>query len=159
MKSDIEAKIEYQRIIGEANPGGYQPVRFTRIKYKASPDTHVDIRQFQRGYNDEGEEEYYPTKKGFRFPEREFRRVVKEYALMPESYVHPTIVRKSFALLNDGQFESAVLQAFKTIETSISVITLLVRLVFTRIRAHIVMLKWISLRHSIELLWQVICSR
>ena len=119
MKSDIEAKIEYQRIIGEANPGGYQPVRFTRIKYKASPDTHVDIRQFQRGYNDEGEEEYYPTKKGFRFPEREFRRVVKEYALMPESYVHPTIVRKSFALLNDGQFESAVLQAFKTIETSI----------------------------------------
>lgn len=119
MKSEIEAKIEYQEVIGEADPGGYQPVRFTRIKYKASPTAHIDIRQFQRGYDDEGEEAFFPTKKGFRFPEREFRRVVKEYALMPETYVHPLIVKKSFSLLNEGQFESAVLQAFKTIETRI----------------------------------------
>ena len=119
MKNEIEAKIEYQTIIGEANPGGYQPVRFTRVKYKASPNTHIDIRQFQRGYDDEGEETFYPTKKGFRFPEKEFRRVVKEYALMPECYVHPTIIKKCFSLLNDGHFESAVLQAFKTIETNI----------------------------------------
>jgi len=119
MKSEIEAKIEYREVIGEANPGGYQPIRFTRIKYKASPEAHIDIRQFQRGYDAEGEEEWFPTKKGFRFLEPEFRRVVKEYALMPETYVHPLIVRKSFTLLNNGQFESAVLQAFKTIETSI----------------------------------------
>jgi len=119
MKSEIEAKIEYQEVIGEANPGGYQPIRFTRVKYKASPEAHIDIRQFQKGYDDEGEEKFFPTKKGFRFLEREFRRVVKEYALMPETYVHPLIVRKSFPLLNNGQFESAVLQAFKTIETRI----------------------------------------
>ncbi len=119
MKSEIEAKIEYQEVIGEANPGGYKPVRFTRIKYKASPTAHIDIRQYQRGYDDKEEEAFFPTKKGFRFPEREFRRVVKEYALMPETYVHPLIVKKSFSLLNDGQFESAVLQAFKTIETRI----------------------------------------
>jgi len=119
MKSEIEAKIEYQEVIGEANPGGYQPVRFTKIKYKDSSEAHIDIRQFQRGYNDDGEEAFYPTKKGFRFPEREFRRVVNKYALMPETYVHPLIVKKSFSLLNDGQFESAVLQAFKTIEIRI----------------------------------------
>jgi len=119
MKSEIEAKIEYQEVVGEANPGGYQPIRFTRVKYKAIPDTHIDIRQFQRGYEAEGEDQFYPTKKGFRFPEREFRRVVKEYALMPETYVHPAIVKKSFSLLNSGQFESAVIQAFKTIETTI----------------------------------------
>jgi hypothetical protein len=77
------------------------------------------LAEYQRGYDDEGEEEFFPTKKGFRFPERELKRVVKEYALMPETYVHPLIVRKSFSLLNDGQFESAVLQAFKTIETRI----------------------------------------
>jgi len=117
MKSEIEAKIEYQVVLGEANPGGYQPVRFTRIKYKDSPTPHIDIRQFQRGYDDEGEEAFFPTKKGFRFPEREFRRVVKEYALMPDMYVHPLIVQKSFSLLNQGQLESAVLQAYKTIET------------------------------------------
>lgn len=119
MKNEIEAKIEYQEIIGEANAGGYQPVRFTRIKYKASPTAHIDIRQFQRGYDEEGEEAFFPTKKGFRFPEREFRKVITEYALMPETYVHPLIVKKSFPLLKEGQFESAVLQAFKAIETRI----------------------------------------
>ncbi|MHA1613444.1 MAG: TIGR02391 family protein [Candidatus Thorarchaeota archaeon] len=119
MKSEIEAKIEYQEVIGEANPGSFQPVRFTRIKYKACPQTHIDIRQFQRGYDDDGEEVFFPTKMGFRFVEREFRRVVKEYALMPETYVHPLIIKKSFSLLNNDQFESAVLQAFKTIETSL----------------------------------------
>ena len=67
MKNEIEAKIEYQEVIGEAKPGDYQPVRFTRIKYKASPTAHIDIRQFQRGYNDESEEAFFPTKKGFRF--------------------------------------------------------------------------------------------
>jgi uncharacterized protein (TIGR02391 family) len=119
MKSEIEAKIEYQEIIGEANPGGYRPIRFSRVKYKASPDTHIDIRQYQRGYDDEGEEAFYPTKTGFRFIEREFRRVVREYVLMPETYVHPLIVKTSFRLLNSGDFDSAVLKAFKTIETGI----------------------------------------
>jgi uncharacterized protein (TIGR02391 family) len=119
VKSEIEAKIEYREVIGDANPGAFQPVRFSRVKYKASPEPHIDIRRFQRAYGDEGEEVYYPTKSGFRFLEREFRRVVKDYALMPETYVHPLIVKRSFKLLNDGQFESAVLQAFKTIETSI----------------------------------------
>ena len=119
MKSEIEAKIEYQEVIGEANPGGYRPIRFSRVKYKASPDAHIDIRQYQRGYDDEGEETFYPTKTGFRFLECEFRRVVREYVLMPETYVHPFIVKASFRLLNSGQFDSAVLKAFKTIETAI----------------------------------------
>jgi len=118
-KSEIEAKIEYQEVIGEVNPGGYQPVRFSRIKYKASPQPHIDIRRFQRGYDDEGEEVWFPTKVGFRFPEWDFRRVVREYALMPETYVHPDIVKKSFSLLEANQFESAVLQAFKMIETAV----------------------------------------
>lgn len=117
-KSEIEAKIEFQKEIGEANSGGYQPVKFSRVKYKASPTAHIDIRRFQRGYDDEGEEQYFPTKVGFRFPEREFRRVIEKYALMPESYVHPIIVEKCFSLLNSGEFDSAVIQAFKAIETT-----------------------------------------
>jgi uncharacterized protein (TIGR02391 family) len=119
MKSEIEAKIEYQQEIGEANPGGYRPVRFTRVKYKASPESHIDIRQYQRGYDEEGEEAYYPTKIGFRFLESEFRRVIKDYTLIPESYVHPLILKKSLRLLKAEQFESAVLQAFKVLETSV----------------------------------------
>jgi uncharacterized protein (TIGR02391 family) len=119
MKSEIEAKIERQEVIGEANAGGYRPVRFTRVKYKASPHPHIDIRRFQRGDDDEGEQAWFPTKVGFRFPEREFRRVISEYVLMPETYVHPDIVKKSFPLLNAKQFESAVLQGFKVIETTV----------------------------------------
>ena len=119
MKTEIEAKIEYQEVLGEANPGAYQPIRFTRIKYKASPKTHIDIRQFQRGYDENDEEKFFPTKKGFRFLESEFRRVVKEYVLMPETYLHPLIVKKCFSILNSGHFESAVLQAFKLLETTV----------------------------------------
>lgn len=118
-KADIEAKIEFTEVIGEAKPGDYQPIRFSRVKYKASPEAHIDIRRFQRAYDDEGEEVYYPTKVGFQFLEREFRRVVREYVLMPETYVHPLVVQKCFGLLNSKQFESAVLQAFKIIETTI----------------------------------------
>jgi uncharacterized protein (TIGR02391 family) len=118
-KSEIEAKIEYQKVIGEAKPGDYQPIRFTRVKYKASDQTHIDIRKFQRGYDDAGNDVFFPTKIGFRFPEREFSRVIKEYTLLPQTYIHPLIIKKSFALLESGEFESAVLQAFKCIETSI----------------------------------------
>lgn len=73
-------------MIGEATP-----VTTGRSAFRAS-----SIRQYQRGYDDEGEEVLYPIKAGFRFLEREFRRVVKEYVLMPEAYVHPLIVKTSF---------------------------------------------------------------
>ncbi|MCR4288732.1 MAG: TIGR02391 family protein [Candidatus Scalindua sp.] len=119
MNNEVEAKIEYQKIIGEAKPGSYQPVRFTRVKYKASSETHIDIRQYQRGYDDEGESKFFPTRKGVRFLEREFNRVIREYTLLPTTYVHSKIIDKSFSLLQSGEFESAVFQAFKTIEIDI----------------------------------------
>ena len=122
-KAEIEAKIEYQIVIGEADKGGFQPIRFTRIKYKASNETHIDIRKFQRApgldEEDDYEDKFFPTKLGFRFTEKEFVRVVKEYTLMPQTYVHPEIIKKSFKLLESGEYESAVLQAFKCIETRI----------------------------------------
>jgi hypothetical protein len=77
-KSEIEAKIEFIEVIGEAKPGDYQPIRFTRIKYKASHQTHIDIRKFQRGYDDDGNDVFFPTKYGFRFLESEFNRVIKK---------------------------------------------------------------------------------
>ncbi len=119
MKNEIEAKIEYQEAIGEAKPGDFKPIRFTRVKYKASPSAHIDIRQYQRGYDDNGEEVFFPTKIGFQIPEREFRRVVKEYSLMPETYVHPIMVKKCFPLLQNDHYDSAVLKAFTIIEVSI----------------------------------------
>lgn len=118
-KDEIEAKIEYQEVVGEANSGGFKPIRFSRIKYKASPKPHISIRQFQRGYDEEGDEKYFPTKNGFQLLEQEFNKVIQEYTLLPKTYVHPEIVRKSFSLLDKGEFESAVFQAFKLLETLI----------------------------------------
>jgi len=118
-KLEIEAKIEYQKIIGEIYPGGYQPIRFSRVKYKASSEAHIDIRQFQRGYDEDGEDVFYPTKKGFQFLEGDFNRVIKEYTLLPKTYVHPQIIKKCFSLLESGEYESAVFKAFKTIETNV----------------------------------------
>lgn len=115
----IEEKIEYQEIIGEAKAGSYQPVRFSRVKYKHNDATFIDIRMYQRGYDDEGEEVYYPTKKGFQFPESEFEKVVRSWTITPSAYVHPDVMDKCFDFLAKRQFESAVLQAFKCIEVSI----------------------------------------
>lgn len=118
-KSEIEAKIEYKKTIGDTYPGGFKPIRFTKVKYKACPYAHIDIRQFQRGYDANDEEAFFPTKKGFRFPERDFRKVLRKYTLLPETYLHALILEKCFPLLEAGHYESAVLQAFKAIETSV----------------------------------------
>lgn len=115
-KPKVEPKIEFQEQISEANSGSYQPIRFSKVKYKNNSDLFIDIRTYQRGYDDDGEDVYYPTKKGFQFSEREFKKIVGKYTILPTTYVHPDIIKKSFDLLNTGQFESAVLQAFKTLE-------------------------------------------
>ncbi len=114
-----EEKIEYQEIIGEAKTGSYQPVRFSRVKYKNNNSTFIDIRLYQRGYDDDGEEVYFPTKTGFQFEEKHFEKVVKSWTITPSAYVHPDVMKKCFDLLAKRQFESAVLQAFKCIEISI----------------------------------------
>jgi uncharacterized protein (TIGR02391 family) len=116
MTKEVEALVEYQATIGEANPGSYQPVRFSRIKYKKCAYTHIDIRRYRRGYDAEGEEAFYPTKTGFRFLESEFRRVVKEYTLTPETYLHPQIAKRCLPMLKTGPLESAVIEAFKLVE-------------------------------------------
>lgn len=119
VKPPLEPKIEYQEQIAEANPGSYQSIRFSKVKYKNNPDLFIDIRLYQRGYNEDGEDVYHPTKKGFQISEKEFKKVVGKYTLLPTTYVHPDIIKKSFDLLYTGHFESAVLQAFKIIEIKV----------------------------------------
>lgn len=120
-----ENEIEFQEIIGEVKPGSYQPIRFTRVKYKNNSLTFIDIRKFQRqeiSEEDESEEDksiFHPTKHGFQFPEREFKKVVNNWTILPSAYVHPDVMEKSFDLISKRQFESAVLQAYKILEITI----------------------------------------
>lgn len=118
-KSEILAKIEFQETVTEAHQGEFQPVRFTRVKYRDSPNLHVDIRKYQRGYDENGNYVFHPTKIGVRIKEKEFQKVIEKFAITPKSYVHPKIIDKCFLLFQSGEFESAVFQAFKMIEVTI----------------------------------------
>jgi len=118
-KRQTQNEVEYQEIIAEAKEGSYHPIRFSRVKYRDNPHTLVDIRIFQRGYDDDDNEVFFPTKKGFQFLETEFSKVVRNWTILPSSYVHPDVMDRSFELLAKRQFESAVLQAFKCIEIRI----------------------------------------
>jgi len=119
MSKEVEALVEYQHTFGEAKPGSYQPIRFSRIKYKKCPFTHIDIRRYQRGYDEDGDEAFFPTKTGFRFPESEFRRVVSDYTLTPETYLHPRVAKRCLPLLKEATLQSAVVEAFKLVEVSV----------------------------------------
>ncbi len=120
MNKEVEAKIEYQHTIGEASPGSYQPVRFTRVKYKKCDYTHIDIRRYQRAYDENEDEVYYPTKIGFQFPEKEFQRVVNEYTVTPETYLHPKIAKRCLPLLKkETTLDNAVTDAFKVLEMTV----------------------------------------
>ncbi len=118
-KPKVKPEIEFQEPIAEANAGAYQPVRFSRVKYKDNPLVFIDVRVFQRGYDADDNEIYYPTKKGLQFSEWDFKQILSKFALLPTTYVHPAIIKKSFDLLSTGHFDSAVLQAFKLLETKI----------------------------------------
>lgn len=70
-------------------------VRLSRVKYEGNDLTFVDLRVFQRGYDDQGEEIYHPTKRGVHIEERDFLKLVEAYVaasaagpLKPEGQVH-----------------------------------------------------------------------
>lgn len=118
-KLEIQAKIEYEKDIAQVG-NAYQPVHFKEVKYKNNSSLFIDIRRYQRGYDDEGEEVYFPTKIGFRVQKNEFvRRVVNNLTLSPNEYLHPVIREKSLSLLSLNKKESAIIEAFKCIEVTI----------------------------------------
>ena len=112
-------KIEFQEVIGESTPGDYNMVRLSRVKYEKNPYTFIDIRIFQRGYDQDGEEVYHPTKKGVQVLESRFQRLIGKWTLIPSALLHPIIIDRAFPLLTAGEFESAVLQAFKSVEVRV----------------------------------------
>ncbi len=118
-KRSPKENIEYQEIIAEAKAGSYQPIRFSRVKYKDRPTIYIDIRKFQRGYEDSDHAEYHPTKVGFQFQESEFKKVVSQWTITPTQYVHPDVIDKSYDLLVRRKFESAVIEAYKCVEVLI----------------------------------------
>jgi hypothetical protein len=75
----IESKIEEQQIIKEVQTKSYEIVRLSRIKYFENDYYFIDIRFYNRGYDEKGDEKYFPTKKGIQIKEELFLKIFDKY--------------------------------------------------------------------------------
>lgn len=73
--------MERQELISEVQPKSYEAVRLSRVKYRGNHYDFIDIRLYRRGYDEDGEEVFYPTKQGVQIKEELFRRLVEEHFL------------------------------------------------------------------------------
>jgi uncharacterized protein (TIGR02391 family) len=110
-------EIEFKETIGES--GEFHMIRLSRIKYKDNPSIFIDLRVFQRGYDEDGQDVYHPTKKGVQILESAFQRLIGKWTLIPSALLHPVIIDRAFPLLTAGHYESAVFQAYKAVEVRV----------------------------------------
>ena len=75
-KARPKPRIERQEIIAETGRRSYEMLRLSRVRYEDNPYTFVDLRLFQRGWDERGDEEvYFPTRKGVQLKEDHFQRL------------------------------------------------------------------------------------
>ena len=75
-------EVEKQEVIKEVPRRGtscYETVRLSRIKYFDNDDSLIDLRIYQRGYDDDNDEVFSPTKKGVQIKEELFFKLVEDY--------------------------------------------------------------------------------
>ena len=73
----VRENIEKQEVLREIQLKSFLTVRLSRIKYKGIAKSFIDIRVFSRGYDSEGEEKYYPTRRGIHMWESDFTQLVE----------------------------------------------------------------------------------
>jgi hypothetical protein len=71
--------IEKQEVVEQVHTKSIELVRLSRVKYEGNDLTFVDLRVFQRGFDDQGEEIYHPTRRGLHIQERDFLKLVEAY--------------------------------------------------------------------------------
>lgn len=112
-------KIESQEVLAETGRRGYEKLRLSRVKYSETPYTFIDLRLFQRGWDDNGDEVYHPTKKGVQTKEDEFQRLIGKWTLVPSLLFHPIIIKKAYPALKREEFDTAAFRAFKAVEVRV----------------------------------------
>ena len=111
--------IDLQEVLAETGRRSYETLRLTRVRYRENPYNFIDLRLFQRGYNDDGEECVYPTKKGIQIKEEQFQRLIGKWTLVPSMLFHPTILKRAFPAFRREEFDTAVFRAFKAVEVQV----------------------------------------
>lgn len=51
--------------------------------------------------------------------EQEFQHLISKWRLIPEKLLHPVIIKRAYRLFLAGEFESAVIEAFKAVEIEV----------------------------------------
>jgi|LGVE01.1.fsa_nt_gb uncharacterized protein (TIGR02391 family) len=110
--------IELEEIIAESPRRSYEVVRLTRLKYVDNPYTFIDLRVFQRGW-DEDKEVYHPTKRGVQFREELFQELIGKWTLVPSLLFHPLVMEKAWPAITADDFDTAVFKAFKAVEVRV----------------------------------------
>jgi len=105
--------------LAETGRRGYEKLRLSRVKYSETPYTFIDLRLFQRGWDDNGDEVYHPTKKGVQTKEDEFQRLIGKWTLVPSLLFHPIIIKKAYPALKREEFDTAAFRAFKAVEVRV----------------------------------------
>lgn len=108
--------VEKEEILAESPRRSYELIRLARLKYFDNPYNFLDIRLFQRGYGDDGEEVYHPTKKGVQFREDHFQELIGKWTLVPSLLFHPLIIEKAWPSIKRNEFDISVFLAFKAVE-------------------------------------------
>ena len=119
-KETTKPKIESQKILAETGRRSYELLRLTRVKYLENPHTFIDLRLFQRGWDDDSEKEvYHPTKKGVQIKEDQFQRLIGKWTLVPSLLFHPLIIKKAYPALRREEYDTAVFRSFKAVEVRV----------------------------------------
>jgi uncharacterized protein (TIGR02391 family) len=112
-------QIQAQEVITETGRRSYEILRLTRIRYQGNPYTFMDFRLFQRGFDDAGDERFYPTKKGIQIKEEDFQRLIGKWTLVPSMLFHPIIYRQAFPAFRREEFDTAVFKSYKAVEVQV----------------------------------------
>lgn len=118
-KVRTKPKVERQEVLAETGRRSYEMLRLSRVRYAGNPYTFIDLRLFQRGWDDRGDEEYFPTKKGVQLKENQFQLLIGKWTLVPSLLFHPIIIKKAYLALTRGEFDTAVFRAFKAVEVRV----------------------------------------
>jgi hypothetical protein len=78
--------IEKQTTLGEVQTKSMELVRLSRVKYEGNDYQFIDVRIFQRGYDEHGCEVYHPTKRGVQLKESDFQKLITPFWTEPPDW-------------------------------------------------------------------------
>ena len=75
----LRTKIEKQELIAEVKTKSYESVRCYKVKYIGNDYNFIDLRYYQRGYDNKEKEVLFPTRKGVQIKEELFDKIITNY--------------------------------------------------------------------------------